>query len=110
MNRKIRSLYIFVILMLFKGAAYAYLPTCLPAETAFFQMPEGSPNNWKEVSRLAKEKEVIIEFIPSNHTAKNWSDGLMIVYRDRFLVNRQGDLTIDAINDYFQKDAGRNYS
>lgn len=49
-----------------------------PKETLILELPERAAQNWKEISRSLSEKECLVERIPAQQTAKNWTDLISI--------------------------------
>jgi hypothetical protein len=95
--------------MFFKVTAYSSPEDYLPTETIFFKLPGGAHKDWKEISRIASKKEVIVGFILSGEKEENWSEALSIVYRDRFHMNIFGKVSIDTVIENIQLDAARYY-
>ena len=74
MRKKISLL--FTSMLLFAhGIAYALTSVDHPPlETIVLELPNGSYADWKEIVRSVNEKEGMVERIPLNQTANNWSE------------------------------------
>jgi hypothetical protein len=99
MKKKIVIQITLVCVLLTSGIAFANDkrkrgPARLPKETLVLKLPNNR-SAWKELSRSVTEKEGLVEYIPSDQNATNWSELVYIQYFHKTSLKQKASNSIE---------------
>lgn len=75
MSSKIASIFTILLFLFSLGSVHSDdFKKVFPSETFLLNLPNNESQNWKEISRYISAKETMVESIPCDQTAENWSE------------------------------------
>lgn len=87
----------------------AFWSTKQPPETLVLQLPENKRGQWKEISRSISKEGALVERIPLNQIAKNWSEMIAIEFYPISTITKDKSIDLDTIIDCFKEEVMSGY-